>query len=250
MEKKTIAIVDDRKNILVSYGELFRDEGYNVHCFSSGVDLINRLLSLEVDLVLLDIDLGGGIDGWAVQGLIKGEHPNLRVMFMTAVAVKDEDEARGLESGAADYIRKGGDPRVILARVRNELYPRMPVPRNGIAASPSDELKQIVVGNLALDPPCFTCLWKGRDVQLTVTEFRILEEMARTPGRVKTREVLITVAGREEHRAGERAIDSHIKRLRKKIRSVDAEFAEIRTHNGAGYSYRRGAEQPCLAGTC
>ena len=136
MEKRTLAIVDDRKNILVSYGELFRDEGYDVHCFFNGVDLINRLPSLEVDLVLLDIDLGRGIDGWAIQELIKGEHPNLRVMFMTAVAVKDEDEARGLEAGAADYIRKGGDPRVILARVRNELYPQMPAPRNGIVASP------------------------------------------------------------------------------------------------------------------
>ena len=243
MEKKTLAIVDDRKNILVSYGELFRDEGYDVHCFSSGVDLINRLASLNVDLVLLDIDLGRGIDGWAVQDLIKGEHPNLRVMFMTAVAVKDEDEARGLEAGAADYIRKGGDPRVILARVRNELYPQTPAPRNGIDASPSVEPRQIVVGKLTLDPPCFSCLWEGRDVQLTVTEFRILEEMARTPGWVKTREVLVAAAGREEHQTGERAIDSHIKRLRKKIRSVDAGFDEIRTHNGAGYSYCRG-EQP------
>ncbi len=244
MEKRTLAIVDDRKNILVSYGELFRDEGYDVHCFFNGVDLINRLPSLEVDLVLLDIDLGRGIDGWAIQELIKGEHPNLRVMFMTAVAVKDEDEARGLEAGAADYIRKGGDPRVILARVRNELYPQMPAPRNGIVASPPDESRQIVVGNLTLDPPCFSCLWKGRDVQLTVTEFGILEEMARTPGWVKTRGMLVAVSGREERRAGERAIDSHIKRLRKKIRSVDAEFDEIRTHNGAGYSYRRGGERP------
>lgn len=244
MERKTIAIVDDRKNILVSYGELFRDEGYDVHCFSSGVDLINRLPSLEVDLVLLDIDLGRGIDGWAVQELIRGDQPNLRVMFMTAVAVKDEDEARGLEAGAADYIRKGGDPRVILARVRNELHPQMPAPRNGIAAPPADEQGQIVVGDLTLDPPCFSCLWKGRDVPLTVTEFRILEEMASTPGWVKTRGRLVAVAGREEYRAGERAVDSHIKRLRRKLRSVDAGFDEIRTHNGAGYSYRRGGEQP------
>lgn len=232
MDAKTIAIVDDRESILEAYGELFRNEGYNVHCFSSGVDLINRLATLEVDLVLLDIDLGRGLAGWQVQDLLAREHPGLRVIFMTAVALDDADEARGLEAGAADYIRKGSDPRILLARVRRELSVR------GGAAAPETSNGRITAGDLVLDSLCLSCSWKGREVPLTVSEFRILHEMAGSPGRVKSRDTLLAAAGNEEDAATERAADSHIKRIRRKLRSVDAAFAGIRTHSGAGYSWR------------
>lgn len=231
MNGKTIAIVDDRKSILTAYGELFRNEGYNVHCFSSGVDLINRLATIGVDLVLLDIDLGRGLAGWQVQDLLAREHPGLRVIFMTAVALDDADEARGLEAGAADYIRKGSDPRILLARVRRELSARG-------ATVPETSDGRIVAGDLVLDASCLSCFWKGRDVPLTVSEFRILEEMAGSPGRVKSRDTLLAAAGNGEDAATERAADSHIKRIRRKLRSVDASFAGIRTHSGAGYSWR------------
>ena len=231
MDGKTIAIVDDRKSILAAYGELFRNEGYNVHCFASGVDLINALATLEADLVLLDIDLGRGLAGWQVQDLLAREHRDLRVIFMTAVALDDADEARGLEAGAADYIRKGSDPRILLARVRRELSTRGAPPQATGGG-------KIVAGELVLDALCLSCSWKGRDVPLTVSEFRILEEMAGSPGRVKTRDTILAVAGNGEDAATERAADSHIKRIRRKLRSVDAGFAGIRTHNGAGYSWR------------
>ncbi len=231
MDGKTIAIVDDRKSILAAYGELFRNEGYNVHCFSGGVDLINRLAALEVDLVLLDIDLGRGLAGWQVQDLLAREHPELRVIFMTAVALDDDDEARGLEAGAADYIRKGSDPRILLARVRRELSARG-------TAVPETSDGRIIAGDLVLDALCLSCSWKGRDVPLTVSEFRILEEMAGSPGRVKSRDTLLAAAGNGEDAATERAADSHIKRIRRKLRSVDSAFAGIRTHSGAGYSWR------------
>ncbi len=231
MKGRTIAIVDDRKSILAAYGALFRSEGYTVHCFSSGVDLINRLATLAVDLVLLDIDLGRGLAGWQVQGVLAREHPGLRVIFMTAVALDDADEARGLEAGAADYIRKGSDPRILLARVRRELSALgAPVPEAGDG--------RITAGDLVLDALCLSCSWKGRDVPLTVSEFRILEEMAGSPGRVKSRDTLLAAAGNSDDRATERAADSHIKRLRHKLRSVDAAFVAIRTHSGAGYSWR------------
>ena len=231
MNGKTIAIVDDRESILAAYGELFRNEGYNVHCFSSGVDLINRLETPDVDLVLLDIHLGRGLAGWQVQELLAREHPGLRVIFMTAVALDDADEARGLEAGAADYIRKGSDPRILLARVRRELSARG-------AAVPEASDGRIIAGDLVLDPACLSCSWKGRDVPLTVSEFRILEEMAGSPGRVKSRDTLLAAAGNGEDAATERAADSHIKRIRRKFRSVDPAFAGIRTHSGAGYSWR------------
>ncbi len=232
MDGKTIVIVDDRKSILAAYGELFRNEGYNVHCYSSGVDLINRLATLEVDLVLLDIDLGPGLAGWQVQDVLAREHPGLRVIFMTAVALDDADEARGLEAGAADYVRKGSDPRILLARVRRELSDR------GGTAVPETGDGRIMAGDLVLDALCLSCSWKGREVPLTVSEFRILHEMAGSPGRVKSRDTLLAAAGNEEDAATERAADSHIKRIRRKLRGVDAAFAGIRTHSGAGYSWR------------
>ncbi len=232
---KTIALLDDRENIRVSYGALFRAEGYDVHTFSSGTDLINALPELKADLILLDIDLGGRFDGWRVQEIIGREHPEQRVIFMTAVAVKEADEARGLEAGAADYIRKGSDPRVMLARVRRELFPRPDLRRE--EPEEADAAERIVAGDLVLDMPGLACTWKGREVAITVTEFTILAEMAASPGRVKSRDQLLAVAGRIDHDVSERAIDSHMKRIRRKIRDVDPSFDGIQTRNGAGYRY-------------
>ena len=231
--EKTIAVVDDDVTIQKTYHPLLRGQGYDVHWFTNGTDFMNAIGGLDVDLVLLDVDLPK-MNGWQIHSLLKQEYPDLHVIFLTAVAVESADEAKGLEAGAADYIRKAGDARVMLARIRNKLFSQGSAP-------PQEEPveKTIVAGHLALDPGRLCCSWKGAEVPLTLTEFRLLEEMARIPGLVKTRGVLLAVSKGEESDANERSIDSHIKRIRRKIKDVDRAFSGIRTHNGAGYSYRK-----------
>ena len=89
-----------------------------------------------------------------------------------------------------------------------------------------------------MDPDRHLCTWKGKGVDLTVTEFLLLQGLARRPGHVKSRDQLIDAAYGENIYVDDRTIDSHIKRLRKKFRKVDAEFSEIETLYGVGYRYR------------
>ena len=93
-------------------------------------------------------------------------------------------------------------------------------------------------GELVLDPSRHLCTWKGKEVNLTVTEFLIVEALARRPGHVKNRDQLIDAAYGENIYVDDRTIDSHIKRLRRKFRAVDDEFSEIETLYGIGYRYK------------
>src|SRR5438270_7746438 len=95
-------------------------------------------------------------------------------------------------------------------------------------------------GDLVLDETKHQCLWRGKDIQLTVTEFLLLKALAQRPGHVKSRDQLMDAAYGENIYVDDRTIDSHIKRLRKKFKQVDVEFNEIETLYGVGYRYREG----------
>jgi len=95
-------------------------------------------------------------------------------------------------------------------------------------------------GHLILDPTRHMCSWKGNNVNLTVTEFLLVQSLARHPGHVKTRDQLIDAAYGEHIYVDDRTIDSHVKRLRKKFKDVDQEFSEIKTLYGVGYRYQGG----------
>ncbi|MDP4796629.1 MAG: response regulator transcription factor, partial [Rhodospirillales bacterium] len=93
-------------------------------------------------------------------------------------------------------------------------------------------------GELMLDPDRHLCTWKGREVTLTVTEFLLVESLARRPGHVKNRDQLIDAAYGENIYVEDRTIDSHVKRLRRKFKEVDDDFSEIETLYGVGYRYK------------
>ncbi len=102
---------------------------------------------------------------------------------------------------------------------------------------PDQEQPQIVRGRLAMDPARHRVAWDGKDVTLTVTEFMILEALAQRPGVVKSRNQLMDVAYQEDIYVDDRTIDSHIKRLRRKFRTVDDDFRAIETLYGVGYRF-------------
>jgi two-component system response regulator ChvI len=224
----SIALVDDDRNILASVSMALESEGYNVHTYTDGASALIGLNRQPADLAVLDIKMPR-MDGMELLGQIR-QKSNLPVIFLTS---KDDeiDEALGLREGADDYIKKPFSQRLLIERIRAVLR------RNDVSKSDaSDEM--IERGNLLLDPARHLCTWNGKEVNLTVTEFLLLQALANRPGHVKNRDQLIDAAYGENLYVDDRTIDSHVKRLRKKLKKVDDEFQHIETLYGVGYRYR------------
>ena len=130
--------------------------------------------------------------------------------------------------GADDYIKKPFSQRLLIERIRAVLRRREP------QAAAADVVMR---GDLMLDATRHLCTWKGQHVNLTVTEFLLIQALARNPGHVKSRDQLIDAAYGEHIYVDDRTIDSHIKRLRRKFRETDKDFSAIETLYGVGYRY-------------
>jgi two-component system response regulator ChvI len=145
------------------------------------------------------------------------------------------DEVMGLRLGADDYITKPFSQRLLLERIRALLRRNETSRAEGSGATPTGVMSR---GDLVLDETKHQCLWKAKDIQLTVTEFLLVKALATRPGMVKSRDQLIDAAYGENIYVDDRTIDSHIKRVRKKFRNVDEEFNAIETLYGIGYRYK------------
>ena len=227
----TIALVDDDQNILASLSAALEDEGYSVDTYGDGVEALDGIARRPVDLAILDIKMPR-MDGMELLGNLRKKN-NLPVIFLTS---KDDeiDEVMGLRMGADDYIKKPFSQRLLLERIRAVLRRHEP---GEIEQDKKDVLRR---GDLILDSSRHLCTWKDKEVNLTVTEFLLVEALARRPGHVKNRDQLIDAAYGEHVYVDDRTIDSHIKRLRRKFKNEDEEFAEIETLYGVGYRYRGG----------
>jgi two-component system response regulator ChvI len=137
--------------------------------------------------------------------------------------------------GADDYVKKPFSQRLLVERIRALLRRQDAV--SGDVGPETEETKVMVRGELRMDPLRHAVSWKSKDVALTVTEFLLLQALAQRPGFVKSRDQLMDVAYDDQVYVDDRTIDSHIKRLRKKMRSVDDEFSAIETLYGIGYRY-------------
>ena len=224
----TIALVDDDQNILVSLSATLIDEGYEVDTYSDGAEALVGLSKKRTDLAILDIKMPR-MDG--IQLLTELRRTDrLPVIFLTS---KDDevDEVMGLRLGADDYIKKPFSQRLLLERIRSVL--------RRYEANTNDENSDNILrrGDLMLDSSRHLCCWKSDEIYLTVTEFLIVETLARRPGHVKNRDQLIDAAYGENIYVDDRTIDSHIKRLRRKFKAVDSEFSGIDTLYGVGYRY-------------
>jgi len=228
-----IALVDDDRNVLTTLSIGLQSEGFSTRLYVDGEAALKALLENPPDLAIFDVKMPR-MDGLRLLQLLR-EKSALPVIFLTS---KDEepDEALGLALGADDYITKPFSQRLLVARIRAILR------RSELVRSPpddsDDELPEpIVRGRLALDPARHGVRWDDMPVTLTVTEFLILEALATRPGVVKSRNQLMDAAYSDDIFVDDRTIDSHIKRLRRKFRAVDPEFAAIDTLYGAGYSF-------------
>ena len=227
-----IALVDDDRNILTSVSMTLEAEGFEVETYNDGqsaLDAFNRKLP---DMAVLDIKMPR-MDGMDLLQRLR-QKTSMPVIFLTS---KDDeiDEVLGLRMGADDYVKKPFSQRLLVERIRALL--RRQEAQDGVVVPETDENKVIERGELTMDPLRHAVKWKGKDVTLTVTEFLLLQALAQRPGFVKSRDQLMDVAYDDQVYVDDRTIDSHIKRLRKKMRSVDQEFSAIETLYGIGYRY-------------
>ncbi len=227
-----IALVDDDRNILTSVSIAMQGEGFVTRLYPDGEAALKALIENPADLGIFDIKMPR-MDGLELLRRLR-EKSDMPVIFLTS---KDEelDEALGLAMGADDYITKPFSQRLLVARVKAIL--RRTAVRNRTSEAEEAEPDPMVRGHLEMDPARHHVRWKGQAVTLTVTEFMILEALANRPGVVRTRGQLMDIAYQDDVYVDDRTIDSHIKRLRRKFRQIDPEFAAIDTLYGAGYRF-------------
>jgi two-component system response regulator ChvI len=230
---QSIALVDDDRNILTSVSIALEAEGFDVRTYSDGDEALRGLSARPVDLAVLDIKMPR-MDGMELLSRLR-QTSSMPVIFLTS---KDDevDELLGLRMGADDYIKKPFSQRLLIERIR-ALLRREQLAHSTSGSDPSAVLTR---GDLTLDSNRHACLWKGRPIELTVTEFLLVKALAIRPGHVKSRDQLMDAAYGEHIYVDDRTIDSHIKRIRKKFKAVDDNFGQIETLYGVGYRYKEG----------
>lgn len=236
--QRSIALVDDDRNILTTLSIALQAEGYAIRVYSDGEAALKALTENPPDLAVFDIKMPR-MDGMELLRRLRATS-DLPVIFLTS---KDEeqDEEAGLAMGADDYIAKPFSQRLLLARIRAILRRTGPAGESDApeetAAADGPVIRR---GRLAMDPARHRVTWASRPVSLTVTEFLILEALAQRPGVIKSRNQLMDAAYPDDVFVDDRTVDSHIKRLRRKFRAADPEFDAIDTLYGAGYSFSDG----------
>jgi len=230
-----VAVVDDEPGVLESVGRALEREGYRVLLFNDGAQAWDAFEDSLPDLVILDI-LMPRMDGLELCRRLRARSETLPIIFLTS---KDEefDKVLGLELGADDYLCKPFSMRELLARVK-VLFRRM-----ALADAPKTPTQYMVVaGSLEMDLQRYLATLKGCPIALTVTEFMILCALARRPGHVKTRQQLMDEGYPHDTFVSDRTIDSHIKRIRKKLQAVDPGFDAVQTVYGLGYRFQEGRD--------
>lgn len=227
-----IALVDDDRNILTSVSMTLEAEGFEVETYNDGQSALDAFNKRMPDIAVLDIKMPR-MDGMDLLQRLR-QKTSMPVIFLTS---KDDeiDEVLGLRMGADDYVKKPFSQRLLVERIRALLRRQDVI--GGEVVEETEDNKVMVRGELTMDPLRHAVKWKGNDVSLTVTEFLLLQALAQRPGFVKSRDQLMDVAYDDQIYVDDRTIDSHIKRLRKKMRQADDEFSAIETLYGIGYRY-------------
>ncbi len=229
MSKATVLVVDDEEDILELVRYHLHREGYRVITAASGEEVLSSVQEEVPDLILLDLMLPG-LDGLEVCRLLKADERSASIpVIMLTARGSEADIIVGLELGADDYITKPFSPRILSARVKAVL-------RRKKAASTGDAVQPIAIGELSIHPDLHEVTVAGSPVNLTATEFRILETLARHPGRVFTRDQIVDAARGKDYPVTDRSVDVHIVSLRRKLGDWGKQIETVR---GVGYRFRR-----------
>lgn len=224
---RKILIADDEQHILDTLGAYLRQDGFEVLACRSGREALATFRHDQPDLVILDVMMPE-TDGWAVARQIR-KQSDVPLLFLTA-RVDEADQLIGLELGADEYVTKPFSPRVVAARVRALLRRTY-----GELASETTAWR---VGELELNAATHLATLAGQRIDLTPSEFTILQALIARPGRVFTRMELLDQISGEAYAAYERTVDVHVKNLRAKIEADARNPQYIETVYGVGYRVR------------
>lgn len=222
---KTILVVDDEPKIVQLARDYLEQAGFRVASASDGREALASFRAGSPDLIVLDLGLPH-VDGLDVARAIR-KTSNVPIVMLTGRA-DESDRVAGLELGADDYVAKPFSPKELVARVRAVLR------RSEIASAPADIVR---AGDVTLDVPRMAVRVRGRAVELTPTEFQLLLALARAPGRVFTRAQLLDAVHGVAFESYERAIDAHVKNIRRKLEADPREPRYLLTVHGVGYRF-------------
>lgn len=225
--KEKILVVDDEKDILELIDYNLTKNGYRVKTSSTGEEALELVKENDYDLIILDLMLPG-VDGFDITKIIKADKQKAGIPIVMVTAKADEaDKVAGLEIGADHYVTKPFSPRELLAIVKATLRRRPPK---------EEEEKPIIErGDLKIHTGRHEVTIKGKQIDLTHLEFRILLTLAKKPGWVMTRYQIVDATRGEGVSVTDRSIDVHIVSLRKKL---GEENEYIETVRGVGYKFR------------
>jgi DNA-binding response OmpR family regulator len=223
-----ILLVDDDTALLDVLALAFEDAGHDVARAKDGVDALAHIKRARPELVVCDVMMPR-LDGLALCRQLRAADDPLPIVLLTSRDT-EVDEALGLELGADDYVTKPFSTRVLLARVAALLR------REQARATPGKP--SLKAGKLELDADRLRVLYNSAEIAVTVTEFRLLEVLAKRPGVVFSRAQLLQLVRGDDSVVVDRIIDTYVRRLRRKLEGVDAAFSAIETVVGAGYRWR------------
>lgn len=218
---KTILIVEDEPKLAALLVDYLAHDGFNSHCLSDGLTVVDWVKKHRPDLILLDVMLPGrnGL------GLCREIREFSAVpLFLITARVAESDRLHGLEIGADDYICKPYSPKEVVARIK-AVFRRL----NGFST------QQPSIAGFSLDKERFDARYQGQLLELTPREFRVLAALLDKPGKVYSRAALMDCLYEDEREVLDRAIDTHIKNLRRKIQEVAGKKELIVSVYGVGY---------------
>jgi two-component system OmpR family response regulator len=226
---RRIALVEDEPALRDNVADALRRQGYDVATFATRADALAAFRTRLPDLALIDIGLADDVDGgFALCRDLRALSAGVPIIFLSA-RDSDFDIVAGLRLGADDYVTKDTSLPHLAARI-SALFRR-----SDLLASPPASDDVLERGALTLDVKRFVAQWRGRHVDLTLTEFWMVHALARFPGHVKGRDSLMRDA---RIVVDDSTITSHVKRIRRKFEAADPAFDRIDTVYGIGYRWR------------
>jgi DNA-binding response OmpR family regulator len=223
--KSKILVVDDEPEAVELVEFNLKGAGYEVSTAGDGAEALNKARRIQPNLVILDVMMPE-IDGMEVCKLLRRDPATstIPIIMLTAKA-SEVDRVLGLELGADDYVVKPFSPRELVLRVKKILE----------RGKPAEAAKEkFVCGDLVIDIPRHAVLWKGKEIDLTATEFKLLSTLAQRRGRVQSRDALLRDVWGYESMIDTRTVDTHMRRLREKMGPAAKYLDTIR---GVGYRF-------------
>lgn len=232
MSATHILIIEDEVKIARLLGDYLKKEGYVINMLHSGAEAVETIRQTKPDFLVLDLMLPEK-DGMTICREVR-QFSNIPIIMVTA-KVDEIDRLMGLELGADDYVCKPFLPREVVARVKTILRRVQAVPEPVSTDKALTESGCVSYRSIVLEPEKYNCLINHQRIELTPVEFRLLQVMVASPGRVFSRDRLMEASYPDGRIVSDRTVDSHVKNLRKKVCVVAGDEELIHSIYGVGY---------------